>query len=116
MAYVVNKYEAKTTGKEMISANSDYTSNPRSFQTGTGSASYGDIKHTENMNLKEREDPRPKMNVNTSQVIPSKDNIGMAIKYRKDNGPEDTINRFQPDLITSQLVENPYHIKTAKMI
>lgn len=116
MAYVVNKYDAKTTSKEMISANSDYTSNPRSFQTGTGSASYGDIKHTSNMELKELEDPRPKMNVNTSQVIPSKDNIGMAIKFRKDNGPEDTINRFQPDLITSQLVENPYHIKTAKMI
>jgi len=116
MAYIVNKYEAKTTGKEMISANSDYTSNPRSFQTGTGSASYGDIKHTENMQLKELEDARPKMNINTSQIIPSKQNIGIPIKYRKDNGPEDTINRLQPDLITSQLVENPYHIKTAKLI
>ena len=116
MAYIVNKYEAKTTGKEMISANSDYTSNPRSFQTGTGSASYGDIKHTENMQLKELEDARPKMNINTSQIIPSKQTIGIPIKYREDNGPEDTINRLQPDLITSQLVENPYHIKTAKMI
>jgi hypothetical protein len=116
MAYVVNKYEAKITGKEMISANSDYTSNPRSFQTGTGSASYGDVKHTENMKLKELEDPRPKMNVNTSQIIPSKQNLGIAIKFRKDNGPEDTINRFQPDIISSQLVENPYHIKTAGLI
>lgn len=116
MAYVINKYEAKTTGKEMISANSDYTSNPRSFQTGTGSASYGDVKHTENMKLKELEDARPKMNVNTSQIIPAKENIGIAIKFRKDNGPEDTINRLEPDIITSQLIENPYHIKTSKMI
>jgi len=115
MGYVVNKYEAKTTGKEIISNNSDYTSNPRSVQTGTGSASYGDIKHTENMKLKELEDARPKMNTNTTQVIPSKQSIGLSIKFRKDNGPEDTINRFQ-DIISTQLIENPYHIKTSQML
>lgn len=116
MAYVVNKYDAKTTSKEIISANSDYTTNPRSFQTGTGKASYGDIKHTENMNLKEMEDDRPKMNVNTAQIIPSKQNIGVGIKFRKDNGPEDTIDRFQPDIVTNQLIENPFHINTSQMI
>ena len=116
MGYIVNKYEAKTTGKEIISNNSEYTTNPKSAQTASGKVSYADIKHTQNMQLKELEDARPKSNTYTTQIIPSKQNIGVAIKFRKDNGPEDTINRLQPELISSQLTNNPYHINSSKMI
>ena len=68
------------------------------------------------MKLKETEDPRQKMNINTTQVIPSKENLGLVIKYREDDGPEDHINRMQPDLISSQLTNNPFHINSSKMI
>lgn len=179
MGYLVTKFDAKTTGKELITNKGDYVSNggkvvknaiihstyenpekvrtvahvdykgnakfntesesrqkysnvdirdnkqeilmgqrpsgPQFFQTSSGKVSQADIKTTENMLLKERNDDREKMNVNTSQVIPTKESIGMIVKYREDNGPEDTVtsSRLDPTIL-NQLSENPFVINTNK--
>lgn len=151
MGYLVNEYEAKTTGKEIITNKSDFTPNPnmnrestsrfkysnleikddketllggqrpngpQQFQISSGKASYADIKTTFNMKLKEQEDDREKMNVNTTKVIPDKNLIGLISKPRFDNEPEDTVDndRLDPSLVSVQLNKNPYVIDSTKKI
>lgn len=174
MGYVVAKYDAKTTGKEIITNNSEYTGNadqnvkntkiystyqdpikvrnaihneysgavnqnsattsrhqysnaeirddkqdvllgerpsgPQNFQISSGKGVYGDIKHTDNMGLKEDPDDRDKLNDFYLQIAPTKSNIGMITKPRFDNEAQDTIenDRLQPMLIHGQLKDNPY--------
>lgn len=179
MGYVVNKYEAKTTGKELITNNSgDYITNggkivknaivhstfenpervrnalhyeykgnagyasesasrtkygnavirdnkqellmgerpsgPQNFQIVSGKDSQGDIKLTDNMLLKESKDNRDKI-INDYKYIPSKANVGMSIKHRKHHGVVEN-NRFEPDLVQSQLSKNPFVIDSTKLI
>ena len=144
MGYLVTKYDARTTGKELLTNKGDYRgsakfnseyesrhkysnaeirdnkqdvlmgqrpSGPQFFQTASGKVSQGVIKTTENMLLKEQTDKRDKMNVNVSQVIPTKESIGKVIKYREDNGPEDNVSsqRLDPTIL-KQLDENPFVI------
>jgi hypothetical protein len=149
MGYIVNKYDAKTTGKEIVTESSkDYISNPKfanqsesrenfknavirddkqdllmgerargpqKFQISSGKDSQGEIKLTENMLLKEKEDRRTKLQ-NEYKFIPSKEQIGMVVRYRDDNEDIDTINRIQPELIQYQLQNNPYSIDTSKKL
>lgn len=149
MGYVVNKYDAKTTGKEIVTeASKDYISNPKytnqsesrdkfknavirddkqdvlmgertrgpqKFQIASGKDSQGEIKLTENMLLKEKQDRREKIQ-NEYKFTPSKDQIGMIVRYRDDNEDVDTINRIQPELIHYQLQDNPYSINTSKKL
>lgn len=146
LGYLVNKYDAKTTGKEIVSANSDYTGNaqgaaenmsrnnyenaeirdrqeavlmgerasgPQYFQVGTSKNSFGEIKTTPNLLLKEQRDFRKPMNVNVvSKVIPGKDQIGYVTRFNYDDDFVDTVqnDRLQPDLVISQLDQNPYSI------
>jgi hypothetical protein len=179
MGYIVNKYEAKTTGKELVTNNSsNYVTNagkiiknaivhstfenpervrnalhyeykgnagyasetasrtkydnavirdnkqellmgerpsgPQQFQIVSGKDSQGDIKLTDNMLLKEQQDSRSKI-TNDYKHIPSKEQVGTTIKHRKDNGVVEN-NRFQPDLVHSQLSNNPFVINSSKMI
>lgn len=144
MGYLVTKYDARTTGKELLTNKGDYRGNakfssesesrfkysnaeirdnkqevlmgqrpsgPQFFQTASGKVSQGKIKSTENMLLKECQDQREKMNVNVAQVIPTKTNIGMIVKYREDDGPEDTVSgqRLDPSIL-KQLDNNPFVI------
>ena len=178
MGYIVNKYEAKTTGKELVTNNSsnyvtnagkiiknamvhstfenpervrnalhyEYTGNagyasesasrtkydnadireakqellmgerpsgPQQFQIVSGKDSQGDVRLTDNMLLKEQQDTRSKI-TNDYKHIPSKESVGMIIKHKKES--ESPNDRFQPDLITSQLSNNPYVINSSKMI
>jgi hypothetical protein len=174
MGYVVAKYDAKTTGKEIITNNSEYSGNanqhvknvkvystyenpikvrnavhtdykgnvnlnaeassrekynnaeirddkqnvlmgerpsgPQNFQISSGKVSYGDIKSTGNMILKEEQDDRERLNDQYLQIIPTKSNIGMISKPRYDNDPEDTVDnsRLDPMLVHNQLKENPF--------
>lgn len=179
MGYVVNKYEAKITGKELLTNNSsDYITNagkivkntivhstfenpervrnalhyeykgnagyasesasrtkygnavirdnkqellmgerpsgPQNFQIVSGKDSQGDIKLTDNMLLKESKDKRDKI-INDYKYIPSKANVGMSIKHRKYHGVVEN-NRFEPDLVQSQLSKNPFVIDSTKLI
>jgi len=109
MGYLVNKYQPRETHKE-DTLHRDRSSGPQNFNTSIGKTSFGDIKHTANMMLKERMDIRPQTNVNTQQVVPDKNLIGDVQRFRTDNGPEDTIhkNRIQPDLVQSQHDSNPF--------
>uniref|UniRef100_A0A6C0E117 Uncharacterized protein n=1 Tax=viral metagenome TaxID=1070528 RepID=A0A6C0E117_9ZZZZ len=111
MGYLVNKYQPRDTQKEDI-IHRDRSSGPQSFNTSLGKTSFGEMKHTANMMLKERMDERPQTNVNTQQVVPDKNLLGYVQRFRVDNGPEDTIheNRIQPDLIQSQHDNNPFSI------
>ncbi len=151
LGYLVNKYEAKTTEKEILSANSNYIGNaqgnaekmsrknyenaeirdrqeavlmgerasgPQYFQIGTSKNSFGEIKSTPNLLLKERHDDRKPMNVNVvSKVIPNKDQIGYVTRFNYDDDFVDTIenDRLQPELVLSQLDQNPYSIFGSSM-
>jgi hypothetical protein len=66
--------------------------------------------------LKESIDDREKLNVNFTQVIPTKENLGVVLKSRKDNGPEDEINRLDPTLVSDQLQNNPFVINVGKKL
>jgi len=85
---------------------------PQYFKTTAGAVSHGDIKETENMLLKEREDDRVKMNVNVQQSIPDKHILGVKTKLRFDDEAEDTVfaDRLQPDLVIGQHSQNPYSL------
>jgi hypothetical protein len=182
MGYVVNKHEAKITGKQIVTeASKDYITNPgkivknqlirstfenpekvrnaihpeyrgnanystesesrvrfdnavirddkqellmgerpsgpQNFQTASGKDSFGDIKITENMLLKEQIDSRSKI-VNDFKHIPSKDQLGIQVKVRLDDEPVDTVvgDRFEPELLKSQLSKNPFVIDTSKKL
>jgi hypothetical protein len=149
MGYVVNKYDAKTTGKEILTdLGKNYISNPKfasesesrdrfsnavirdakqeslmgsrasgpqNFQVSSGKTSYGDIKLTGNMLMKEQENVRDKT-AHNYVVATGKEQVGMIVKYRDDNENVDKINRLQPELLETQLQSNPYAIDTSKMI
>ena len=115
MGYLVTKYDARTTGKQMLTKDTELKkqiNGPQYFQTSSGKTSQADIKSTQNMLLKEKEDKRPKMNVNINPVIPSKENIGTIIQYRNDDERVDKISseRLDPTILT-QLNNNPFIIK-----
>jgi hypothetical protein len=177
MGYLVTKYAAKTTGKEIITNNSEYTggagknvknssvyttydnpekvryavhaenykgnaghasenmsrqnfdnavvrdtkeivssgsrpSGPQNFQISSGKTSFGDVKITSNMMLKEREADREHFNTNTQQILPSKNSLGVQTTTRFDNGKEDTIymDRLQPELVINQHNQNPFSL------
>jgi hypothetical protein len=115
MGYLVTKYDARTTGKQMLTKDTELKkqiNGPQYFQTSSGKTSQAELKSTQNMLLKEREDKRPKMNVNINPVIPSKENIGTIIQYRNDDERLDKISseRLDPTIL-SQLNNNPFIIK-----
>lgn len=145
MGYLVNKYDAKTTGKETITQNSSYQGNalysnnpmsnenylnaeirdskeellerdrlagPQNFQISSGKNAFGDIKFTNNMELKESEDERDLLNFNMPKLFPSAKSIGVSDRIRYDDDVEDTvfIDRIQTDIIQSQFNQNPYSI------
>lgn len=89
---------------------------PQTFQTTIGKGSLGETKLTDNMLFREHEDTRESMNVHVPQVIPTKSLLGTNLRYRKDNGPEDTIDRMDTTFITEQLAQNPFVIDTSKRI
>lgn len=151
MGYVVNKYDAKITGKQILSENiKDYMTNPnfnsesesrdrfnnavirddkqdvlmgerpsgpQNFQTSSGKESFGDVKLTQNMLLKEQQDKRRKI-INDYSFTPSKEQLGLVMRYRDDNEPIDTVtsDRLQPELVHSQLQNNPFLIKNKGVI
>lgn len=115
MGYIVTNVDARTTGKEMLTKDTEQKnqkSGPQYFQTASGKVSQADIKSTQNMLLKEKEDRRPKMNVNIKQVIPSKELLGAVIQYRDDDERVDKISsqRLDPTIL-NQLNENPFIIR-----
>ena len=106
--YIVNKYDARTTNKESISAISEYTGNgERLFKNASGSASHGKIKTTFNMILKEEEDTRDRQFSNSySQHIPGKVMVGTKTKLRPEK--QDLSGRLEESLVKSQLQNNPF--------
>lgn len=115
MGYLVTKYDARTTGKQMLTKDSELKnqkSGPQFFQTASGKVSQADLKSTQNMLFKEKEDRRPKMNVNINPVIPSKELIGSLIQFRNDDEKVDKISsqRLDPSIL-NQLNDNPFIIK-----
>jgi hypothetical protein len=182
MGYIVNKHEAKITGKQIVSENSkDYVANagkivknqvirntfenpekvrnaihseykgnasystesesrsrfdnavirddkqdllmgerpsgPQNFQTSSGKDSFGDIKITDNMLLKEESDTRDNVRNNFKQ-LPDRIHLGERVKTRSDD--EDlyavTGDRFEPEILLSQLNKNPFVIHTSKKL
>lgn len=73
------------------------------FQISSGKVSFGQVKTTANLLLKEEQDKRSNMNTKLPQMIPDKNIINM-----QGNKIEGSYDRFQPDLIKAQLAENPY--------
>jgi hypothetical protein len=115
MGYIVTKYQPRETHKEETLI-VDRASGPQNFQIASGKDSFAELKYTENMKIKESVDSREKMNVLESQIIPDKRFIGYLTKYDLDNEKEDTVSndRLQPDLVQSQLNQNPYSIYNQK--
>jgi hypothetical protein len=87
-------------------------SGPQWFSTAGGKDSYGDVKFTGNMALKEAEDGRDNYNVSVSSAIPSRNGFGIETKVRFDDERKDTVfaDRMEPDLIISQHNQNPYSL------
>jgi hypothetical protein len=115
MGYLVNKYDAPMTGKEIIVSNIEYRpGGPQTFQLTSGKNVQGEIKSTENQLLKEQEDRRQKMNPKLSQVIATPISIGVPVRSRFDDDPEDTVfddrNNDISQLISKQHADNPYSI------
>lgn len=145
MGYLVNKYNAPITGKEIISENSEYQgtakysnnpmshenylnaeirnnkqdllerdrlAGPQNFQISSGKNAFGDIKFTENMQLKETIDTREHLNLMLPNIFPSKMSIGVSDRMRYDDDIEDTIytDRIDSNIVVSQFNENPYSI------
>jgi hypothetical protein len=111
MGYLVNVYQPRETHKQDTLVR-DRLSGPQSFQVAKGKDSVGELKHTANMFIKEREDDREKLNVHTQQQIPDKNLIGYVQNFRNDVDDEDLINdnRMKPDLVQYQHDLNPYSI------
>ena len=183
MGYTVAKYVAKTTGKEIISANSEYTGNssamgsaqsskiqstyrdpiktrnvtsinytgssapssqnmsisrhnfnnaeindrqetlisherasgPQKFQISSGIDSQGAFKYTHKMQLKEgssyrkQQDVHEFMNARLPNAITPTQSIGLQ-QNKKEDHSETENTRFQPDVLLSQLKNNPYNI------
>ena len=115
MGYLVNKYDAPMTGKEIIVSNIEYRpGGHQTFQLGSGKDVYGDIQSTENQLLKEQEDRRLKLNPKLSQVIATPMTMGVPIRVRFDDDLEDTVfddrNNEISQLISKQHEENPFSI------
>jgi hypothetical protein len=183
MGYTVAKYVAKTTGKEIISSNSEYTGNssavasaqnykiqstyrdpiktrnvtsvyytgssapssqnmsisrhnfnnaeindrqetlisserasgPQKFQIASGIDSHGELKYTHKMKLKEdssyrkQQDVNEFMNARLPNAITPIGSIGLQ-QNKKEDHSETENTRFQPDVLLSQLKNNPYNI------
>jgi len=101
--------------KELI-ISGERPSGPQNFQISSGVGVHGDIKTTWNMKLKEREDDREKVNMNTQNIIPSKELIGYTSQWRTDNEKVDTVafDRLQPDLVQHQHDMNPFSMFARK--
>lgn len=80
---------------------------PQKFQISSGATSYGDVKHTDNMGLKEDEDVRDKNISKTYQVIIDKQTIGEIDKEKVGMDRNIYQSRLEPDLL-GQLLDNPY--------
>jgi hypothetical protein len=79
------------------------------FQISSGKVSFGQVKTTANLLLKEEQDKRSNMNARLPQIIPDKHIINM-----QGNKIEGSDDRFQPDLLKAQLAENPYVLNNNK--
>ncbi len=114
MGYLVTNNDVRTTGKEMLTKDSELKnqkSGPQYFQASSGKVSHADLKTTQNMLLKEKEDRRQKMNVNINPVIPSKELLGAVIQFRNDDEKVDKVSsqRLDPTIL-KQLDDNPFII------
>lgn len=114
MGYIVNKYVPRETHKEETIVR-DRSAGPQNFQISSGKDSYGNIRFTENMGLKEDLDDRQKVSLMT-QIIPDKNIVGKINRVRYDDDIEDTVtnDRLQPDLVQLQHNQNPYSIYNQK--
>lgn len=142
MGYNIANYVARTTGKEIITANSEYTGNssvvtssqssrhnfnnaeindrqeillnrdrasgPQKFQISSGVDSHGELKYTHKMELKEGSSYRTQQAQLPSMVTQVK-SIGLQ-QNKKQDYSESENKRFQPDMLLSQLKNNPYNI------
>ena len=111
MGYIVTKYEPRETHKEETLI-VDRTPGAQNYQISSGKDSFAEIKYTENMNLKELEDNRDKINLQKQQIIPVPTILGTTTRFNLDNEREDTVTneRLQPDLVQLQHNQNPYSI------
>lgn len=117
MSYLVNSYKnAEIRDAKEISLSGERPSGPQTFRTARGKESFGDVKSTGNMLLKEREDVLQPKNQYQTQVIPDKNIIGFQTKWNVDNGRQDTVfaDRLQPELVQSQHDNNPFSIYAEK--
>lgn len=149
MGYTIAKYVARTTGKEIISSNSEYTGNssvvsslqssrhnfnnaeindrqevlisserasgPQKFQISSGVDSHGQLKYTHKMELKEgasyrkQQDTKEFMNARLPNTITPVQSFGLQ-QNKKQDYSETENTRFQPNMLLSQLQNNPYNI------
>ena len=137
MGYVVNKYDAKPTtpihaldyvgiaekdvahtsrlnydnaeirDHQEIAVSGERPSGPEKFQIASGTTSYGDIQHTDNMALKEQEDQRDKDISKTYQTISNKNSIGVIDKDKIGMDKNMYGSRLEPEIL-GQLLDNPY--------
>ena len=137
MGYTVNKYDAKPTAPihaldyvgiadkdvahtsrlnydnaeirdhQEVAILGERPSGPEKFQIASGTVSYGDIQHTDNMALKEQEDDRDKDISKTYQVIRDKNIIGVVDKEKIGMDRNIYGSRLEPELL-GQLLDNPY--------
>jgi hypothetical protein len=117
MSYLVNSYNnAEIRDNKEITLSGERPSGPQTFRTARGKESFGEVKITGNMLLKEREDVLAPKNQYQTQIIPDKNIIGFHTKWNVDNGPQDTVfaDRLQPDLVQSQHNKNPFSIHAKK--
>jgi hypothetical protein len=112
MGYLVTNMEAKYTNKEEI-ISGERPAGPQYFRTMAGKVSHGDVKTTENMLLRERDNDRELQFSNTySQPPIDKSLIGENTDIKCDSDKQ--VDRLIPELVNAQLANNPYSIYRKK--
>ena len=112
LGYLNKNYKAKTTHKQLITDRlaKDYfrTTGPMGNKKNSGKESIV-LTHGKNKTFSEKMNSRALFKTIFPQIINSKEMIG---KFRLKNGDTSHIpnNRFEPQMLTSQLQQNPFHI------
>ena len=144
MGYLVNKYDAKTTGKESITDQSEYSGNPgKIVQNTMGRTNFQNAEtrsDKENISIRTRSSGPQKFQIASGKVsygaAKIKDNMllkeesdkrsrapifSQLINSKKSMGQttdtrknDQQVNRLYPELISSQLDKNPFTIQILK--
>ncbi len=105
MGYLVNKYTAKTTGKEVITANSEYTSNPKWAISDTSRENYdnAEIRDTKEIVSQRKYDAGPqKFQISGSKMVVGELKVTSNKQLTSQVDDRDYLNYDLPQIIPTK--------------